>query len=345
MEKVMIAMSGGVDSSVAALLAIQQGHPCIGATMLLWGEDNTADAQRICQLLDIPFHTFDHRQDFCREVVDGFISAYEQGDTPNPCYQCNIRIKFGILLEKALSMGCSKLATGRYARIRQDAQTGRYLLYRAADSGKDQSYFLSGLTQHQLSHTLFPQGELTKEQVRQIAEENGFVNARKKDSQDICFIPDGDYVAFMKGYTGKAYPQGDYLDLSGKVVGRHTGAVCYTIGQRRGLGIAMGEPVYVCSKDMENNTVTLGPNEALFRDSLLADGWNWIPFPTLREPLRCYGKVRYRHEPQPATVYPNEDGTARVVFDQPQRAFTPGQTVVLYDRDLVLGSGIIRKAL
>ena len=343
MEKVMVAMSGGVDSSVAALLTIQKGHSCVGATMLLWGEGTAADAQRVCQQLGIPFHVLDHRADFCREVVDSFIASYECGDTPNPCYQCNIRVKFGILLDKAISMGYGKLATGHYARIRQDAQTGRYLLYRAADSSKDQSYFLAGLSQHQLSHTLFPLGELTKEQVRSIAETNGFINARKKDSQDICFIPDGDYVAFMKEHTGKTYPTGNYLDLTGNVVGSHAGAVCYTIGQRRGLGIAMGEPVYVCSKDMENNTVTVGPNEALFRDTLLADSWNFIPFSDLREPLQCRGKVRYRHEPQPATVYPEENGMARVVFDTPQRAITPGQTVVLYDDDMVLGSGTIRK--
>ena len=341
MEKTMIAMSGGVDSSVAALLVKEEGHLCMGATMLLWGGDSTADARKICDLLEMPFYAFDRREDFCREVVDGFIDAYEHGDTPNPCYQCNIRIKFGILLDQALSMGCDKLATGHYARIRQDENTGRYLLYRAADPAKDQSYFLAGLSQHQLSHTLFPLGELTKEQVRRLAEENGFVNARKKDSQDICFIPDGDYVAFMKEHTGKTYPPGDYLDLSGKVVGKHAGAVCYTVGQRRGLGIAMGEPVYVCGKDMQANTVTLGPNDALFQSSLLADRWNWIPFASLDAPLRCYGKVRYRHEPQPATVYP--DG--RVVFDTSQRAITPGQTVVLYDGDTVLGSGRIRKAL
>lgn len=343
MTKTMIAMSGGVDSSVAALLTMQRGDVCMGATMLLCGADGTPDARRVCQTLGIPFYAFDNREAFRREVMDGFVDAYEQGDTPNPCFRCNQRIKFGILLEQALAIGCDKLATGHYARIRRDPETGRYLLYRAADPGKDQSYFLAGLSQHQLSHALFPLGELTKEQVRRIAEENGFVNARKKDSQDICFIPNGDYVSFMKQHTGKTYPPGDYLDLKGNKVGEHAGAVCYTIGQRRGLGIAMGEPVYVCDKDMEANTVTLGPNDALFHDCLTADHWNWIAFPAPDAPFRCHAKVRYRHEPQPATVSPLPDGTAKVVFDQPQRAITPGQAVVLYDGDLVLGSGIIDK--
>lgn len=345
MKKSMIAMSGGVDSSVAALLALQSGMSCCGVTMLLCGEGDTRDAERVCDLLNIPFHSCDYRAEFRHRIMDSFVAAYEQGDTPNPCFLCNQTVKFGILLEHALSQGCDKLVTGHYARIQRDPETGRFLLYRAADPGKDQSYFLAGLSQHQLSHACFPLGELTKEQVRRIAQEHGFVNARKKDSQDICFIPDGDYVGFMKEHTGKSYPQGDYLDLNGKVIGTHAGAVCYTIGQRRGLGIAIGEPVYVCGKDMAKNTVTLGPDEALFRDSLLADSWNWIPFPALQEPLQCYAKVRYRHQAQPATVYPQPDGTAKVVFAQPQRAITPGQAVVLYDGDRVLGSGMIRKAL
>ena len=345
MQKTMIAMSGGVDSSVAALLTLQDGCSCCGVTMLLCGEADTKDAQRICQLLQIPFHSCDYRTQFRQRIMDSFVAAYEAGDTPNPCFACNQSVKFGILLEHALSQGCDTLVTGHYARILPDPDTKRFLLYRAADPGKDQSYFLAGLSQYQLSHARFPLGELTKEQVRQIAQDNGFVNARKKDSQDICFIPDGDYVRFMKEHTGKTYPQGDYLDLSGKVIGTHNGAVCYTIGQRRGLGIAMGEPVYVCEKDMARNTVTLGPDEALFRDCLVADNWNWIPFPELSAPMQCYAKVRYRHQAQPATVYPQPDGTAKVVFQQPQRAITPGQAVVLYDGDLVLGSGIIRKAV
>ena len=272
-------------------------------------------------------------------MVEPFIGAYENGLTPNPCIRCNQFIKFGVLLEEALGMGCDYIVTGHYARIRQE--NGRYLLYKAADPAKDQTYFLAGLTQHQLSHTKLPLGEMTKEQVRQIALDQGFLNARKKDSQDICFIPDGDFAAFIRNYTGKTYPSGDYLDLNGKVVGKHNGAFAYTLGQRKGLGIALGEPAYVCAKDMTKNTVTVGPNEALFAKTLVATDWNWLPFPALTEPMRVTAKARYRHIEQPATVYP--DG--RVEFDQPQRAMTPGQAVVVYLDDMVVGSGTITKVI
>ena len=351
MEKVLIAMSGGVDSSVAAWLMQQSGFHCAGATLrlcdssLLGAEQNTADAENIASGLGMAFHVLDHTDDFRNHVLEPFIRCYEEGGTPNPCVNCNQHLKFGILLEKALEMGFDYIATGHYARIVKDENTGRYLLYRADDENKDQTYFLSCLTQHQLAHTKFPLSELTKEQVRQIAQEQGYANAKKRDSQDICFIPDGDYVAFMKRYTGKEYPQGNYLDLQGNVVGSHSGAISYTIGQRKGLGIALGEPVYVCQKDMANNTVTVGPNEALFHKTLLAKDWNWIPFPTLNAPIRVTAKVRYRHTPQPATVYPEDNGFARVEFDQPQRAITPGQTVVLYDGDMVIGGGTITQTL
>ena len=351
MEKVLIAMSGGVDSSVAAWLMQKAGFHCAGATLrlcdasLLGAEQNTDDAKNIASGLGMEFYVLDHTADFRSHVLEPFIRCYEEGGTPNPCVNCNQHLKFGILLEKALEMGFDYIATGHYARIVKDENTGRYLLYRADDENKDQTYFLSCLTQHQLAHTKFPLSELTKEQVRQIAQEQGYANAKKRDSQDICFIPDGDYVAFMKRYTGKEYPQGNYLDLQGNIVGNHSGAVSYTIGQRKGLGIALGEPVYVCQKDMANNTVTVGPNEALFHKSLLAKDWNWIPFPTLNAPIRVTAKVRYRHTPQPATVYPEENGFARVEFDQPQRAITPGQTVVLYDGDMVVGGGTIAQTL
>ncbi|MBO5868642.1 MAG: tRNA 2-thiouridine(34) synthase MnmA, partial [Oscillospiraceae bacterium] len=258
---------------------------------------------------------------------------------------CNRYLKFDILLEQALALGCTHIATGHYAQVSQDPDTGRYLLRKAKDLTKDQSYFLACLTQYQLSHCRFPLGGLTKPQVREIAEAQGFITARKKDSQDICFIPDGDYVAFMEDYCKKSYPAGQFLDMQGKTVGTHRGAVCYTIGQRKGLGLAMGEPVYVCSKDMEQNTVTVGPDAALFHTTLRATDWNWIPFPDLTEPLRLKAKVRYRHTEQPATVYPEDNGCARVVFDEPQRAITPGQAVVLYLEDMVVGSGTITEVL
>ena len=342
MEKAMIAMSGGVDSSVAAHLMLRAGYDCCGMTLKLWDStvgDPSADARAVADRLQIPFHVLDHTQAFLQNVVEPFIGAYENGLTPNPCIRCNQYIKFGALLEEALKMGCDYIVTGHYARIRQE--NGRYLLYKAADPTKDQTYFLAGLTQHQLSHTKLPLGEMTKEQVREIALEQGFLNARKKDSQDICFIPDGDFAAFIRNYTGKTYPSGDYLDLNGKVVGKHNGAFAYTLGQRKGLGIALGEPAYVCAKDMAKNTVTVGPNEALFHKTLVATDWNWLPFPALTEPMRVTAKARYRHIEQPATVYP--DG--RVEFDEPQRAMTPGQAVVVYLDDMVVGSGTITEVI
>ena len=344
MKKALIAMSGGVDSSVAAHLMQQKGFSCGGAIMQLWKELSSGaieDAQAVAARLGMEFHVLDASDTFRQMVVEYFIRSYEEGLTPNPCIQCNRHIKFTYFLDRALELGYDCIATGHYAKIRQDPDTGRYLLCKAADQSKDQSYFLSCLNQHQLSHAHFPLGSLTKEEARQIAQQQGFLNARKKDSQDICFVPEGDYVAFMKRYTGKKYPGGDYLDLEGNVVGKHCGAVGYTLGQRKGLGIALGAPVYVCSKDMAANTVTVGPESALFATTLWADNWNWFPFETLTEPIRVMAKARYRHIPQPATVYPEENGSARVVFDDPQRAITPGQTVALYDGDIVVGGGII----
>ncbi len=343
-DSVLIGMSGGVDSSTAAWLLQQNGYSCIGCTMELYcknGDSSISDAASVAHRMGIPFHVFDFQQDFHCQVIDHFISCYESGLTPNPCIQCNRFLKFGVMLEKALELGCQYVATGHYAQIRQDPDTGRYLLYKAADNTKDQTYFLAGLTQHQLAHTLFPLGGLTKSDARKMAESQGFVTARKKDSQDICFVPDGDYVAFMKEYTGKSYPTGSYLDLSGHVVGTHQGAVCYTLGQRKGLGIALGTPVYVCSKNMADNTVTVGPNEALFHNVLRARDFNWIPFPALLQPIHVTAKIRHSQNEQSATVYPEENGMVRVEFDLPQRAITPGQAVVLYQDDLVIGGGTI----
>jgi len=254
-------------------------------------------------------------------------------------------LKFSRFLDAAKELGCEYIVTGHYARIEQDPQTGRYLLYKATDPAKDQSYFLYALSQEQLSHVRFPLGFLTKDAVRQIALEQNFINAKKRDSQDICFIPDGDYLGFLHRYTKKDYPSGDFLDLHGNVVGKHNGAVGYTLGQRKGLGLAMGEPVYVCAKDMQANAVTVGPNEALFHTTLLANDWFFFPFSDLTEPIRVKAKTRSRMIEQPATVYPEADGICRVVFDEPQRAITPGQAVVLYDRDLVIGGGTITEIL
>lgn len=344
-QKAMIAMSGGVDSSVAAYLTQQAGFDCMGATMRLLDQSSAdiSDAKAVADRLGMPFHCLDFSREFRADVMDDFVRCYEAGLTPNPCIVCNRRLKFGVLLEAALQSGCEYVVTGHYARIVEE--NGRYLLKKAADSAKDQSYFLYSLTQHQLSHTRFPLGELSKEEVRAIAEQQGFINARKKDSQDICFVPGGDYFAFLQQYTGKHYPAGDFVDKNGQILGKHQGAVAYTCGQRKGLGLAMGKPVYVTGKDMEKNTVTVGNNEDLFSTTLFANDWNFFPFDTLTEPLRCMAKARSRMIEQPATIYPEENGMCRVVFDEPQRALTTGQALVLYDGDLVIGGGTITKVL
>ena len=351
--KAMIAMSGGVDSSVAAYLTQKDGLRCVGATAQMCdrsvlGEafslQGVEDARAVAHRLGMDFYVFDAADAFKAAVIGDFISCYEQGLTPNPCVVCNKRIKFSYLLDKALELGCDCIVTGHYAQVKQDKESGRFLLYKAADEAKDQSYFLACLSQTQLARIRFPLGGYTKAEIREIAEKQGFLTAKKKDSQDICFVPDGDFMGFICRYTGKEYPQGAFLDLQGNTVGKHNGAIRYTLGQRKGLGLAMGEPVYVCRKDMEHNTVTVGPEEALFTRTLVAKDWNWFPFPALTTPMQVMAKARSRHIPQPATVYPEENGYARVVFDQPQRAVTPGQTVVLYQGDMVVGGGTITEA-
>ena len=343
----MVAMSGGVDSSVAAYLTQKAGFQCCGATMQLHsdGAQDIEDARKIAGILKMPFHVFDFREDFRRYVIEDFIRCYEVGLTPNPCVTCNRHLKFHGFLEKAQELGCDCIVTGHYARIQADPGSGRQLLYKAIDEAKDQSYFLGLLTQQQLAHAQFPLGAFTKEQAREIALEQGFINAKKRDSQDICFVPDGDFYGFIKRYTGKTYPQGSFLDLQGNTVGKHKGATAYTLGQRKGLGLAMGAPVYVCAKDMAANTVTVGPNEALYRKELLATNWSWFPFEALTEPMRVKARARSRMAEQPAWVYPLENGDVRVEFDEPQRAITPGQAVVLYDGDMVIGGGIISTVL
>lgn len=343
MKKVMAALSGGVDSSVAAHLLQQAGYDCAGSIMTLHAPapESISDARSVAEKLHIPFYVMECQDIFHKCVIGNFIAAYERGDTPNPCITCNRCLKFSHFLKEAEKLGCDMIATGHYARIRKNDATGRYLLLRAKDSAKDQSYFLYMLTQAQLSRVLFPLGELTKPEVRQIAEENGFVNARRKDSQDICFVPDGDYFAFIERYKGQTYPCGDFLDLSGNRVGTHKGAVGYTLGQRKGLGLAMGAPVYVCGKDMEKNTVTVGPEENLFSTTLIAENCNWFPFENLTAPIEVTAKARYRHKEQPATVSPLPEGRVEVMFHSPQRALTTGQAVVFYDGETVIGGGTI----
>lgn len=351
--KALIGMSGGVDSSVAVYLMKQAGFDCVGATMRLYsGEvegtccslDDVEDARSVAFRMGIPYYVFNFSADFREKVMDPFVRCYQTGLTPNPCIECNRHLKFDRFLRRAYELECDCIVTGHYARITQ-APNGRYCLQKAVDPGKDQTYFLYTMTQEQLEHTRFPLGELTKVQVRQIAQEQGFINARKRDSQDICFVPDGDYMAFLEEYTGQKSIPGSFLDKKGNVVGTHRGAAGYTLGQRKGLGLAMGVPVYVCDKDMAANTVTVGPNEALFHRSLMADDWNWMTIDDLAEPIRVKAKARSRMTEQPATVYPMENGRARVEFDEPQRAITPGQAVVLYDGDQVVGGGTITEVL
>ena len=352
----MIAMSGGVDSSVAAYLMQQAGYACMGATMRLYENedaglprgstccalDDVEDARRVAYTLGMPHYVFNYKNAFREQVMARFAAAYQRGATPNPCLDCNRYLKFGLLESRARALGCDVLATGHYARIEQ-LPDGRWTLKKAADPEKDQSYVLAWLTQEQLAHTRFPLGGLRKSEARAIAEAHGFCNAHKHDSQDICFVPDGDYARFMEDFTGKHYPAGDFLDENGRVVGTHNGAVRYTIGQRKGLGLAMGAPVYVCGKDMQANTVTVGPEEMLFDRIVYADEVNWIAIPELTAPLRVTARTRYHQTEQAATVYPAGEGQFRLEFDQPQRAPTPGQAVVLYQGDTVLGGGTITR--
>ena len=343
--RALIAMSGGVDSSVAAWLMQQAGYDCTGITMRLTrnetlgqsgfhtccSEKDIEDAAEVAFALDIPYEVLDFTADFREQIIEKFIRVY-----------CNKYMKFRHLLDWAEAHGMEYVITGHYARVEQDEATGRFLLKKGLDEGKDQSYVLYNLTQEQLAHIRLPLGGLHKTEVREIAEQHKFVNARKHDSQDICFVPDGDYARFMEDFTGKHYPAGNFLDENGKVVGTHNGAVRYTIGQRKGLGLALGAPVYVCGKDMQANTVTVGPEADLFDRIVYADEANWIAIPELTEPLRVTARTRYHQTEQAATVYPAENGF-RLEFDQPQRAPTPGQSVVLYQGDVVLGGGIITR--
>ena len=359
MNKVMIAMSGGVDSSVALLLLKEQ-FEVIGVTMKLHdGEYDVCgqktccslrdieDAREIASKFDVMHYVYNMKDLFREKVIDSFISFYERGLTPNPCVDCNRYIKFEALLDRARELGCDYISTGHYARIGYDEERGRWLLKKAisenGENNKDQSYVLYDLTQEQLAHTLFPLGAMKKTEVRAIAEKNGLVNAHKSDSQDICFVPDGDYASFIRRTTGKEYPPGDVADSSGKVYGRHDGLINYTIGQRKGLGIAFGKPMYVIDKDMAHNTLIVGSGEELLNKAFTVSDLNWIDFGHTEKPFSCKAKTRYRMTEQPCTVYPRDNDIVRVEFETPQRAITPGQRAVFYDGDIVLGGGVIQR--
>jgi len=343
-EKVAVAMSGGVDSAGAALLLREMGFDVSGVTLLLHhfrdgAGDEVASAQDAARALGIPHEVLDLCGLFRQAVMDPFVAAYTAGRTPNPCIDCNRAVKFGALMEYVLSRGCRYLATGHYARIGRDGE--RYLLLRGRDRRKDQSYVLWQLTQEQLSHLLLPVGEYEKPAIRAMAAAHGFCSAGRRDSQDICFIPDGDYMRFLEEYGGVTPVPGDFVDQEGRVLGRHRGLERYTAGQRRGLGVSAERPLYVLSKDLSRGTVVLGPDEALYTRTLSASHVNLISLPELTGPVRVTAKTRYSQQEAAATAEPLPGGGMWVVFDEAQRAVTPGQSVVLYDGERVAGGGII----
>ena len=335
MKKVLVALSGGVDSSAAAVLLRQQGYHCDGAMLqLLPSGNDTADAEAVARRLGMEFYSLEARGPFADGVMDRFVAEYCAGRTPNPCIRCNERVKFGLLLDYALEHGYDYLATGHYARIERDGEGIAHLL-RGRDRSKDQSYVLCRLTQHQLSHLLLPLGSVDKPYARQVTQEAGLLNADRVDSQDICFIPDGDYIAFLER-EGVELRGGNFIDEEGSVLGQHRGLPCYTIGQGKGLGIALGRHVYVLGKNAANNTVTLGDNDRLFTHTLTAGEVNWLSGSAPQGALRCSAKTRYSQTEAAATAQMLPDGRLQLTFDEAQRAITAGQAVVLYDGEEVL---------
>lgn len=340
MKKILVGMSGGVDSSAAALVLKEQGFDVSGCTLKLCGND-CSEAKAVCEKLGIPHYSIDLEEQFRAEVMDRFAEGYICGETPNPCIFCNRYIKFDKMLERALVLGFDGIATGHYAKTELDENSGRTLLIRPADRRKDQTYVLYNMTQFQLERTVFPLWDRDKEQNRTLAERHGLVNARKPDSQDICFVPDGDYAKFILEHTGKDFPEGDFIDTEGNVIGRHGGIIRYTIGQRKGLGVTFGKPVYVCGKDVERNTVTLGDSEDLLTLTAVAEDVNLISVPDISEPMRITAKTRYNMKDAAGTLERVGDSRIKVTFDVPQRAVTKGQALVVYDGDIVVGGGKI----
>lgn len=353
MKKALIAMSGGVDSSVAAKIMKDAGYDCMGATMKLFDNDDIVvdleksccslsdveDARSVARRLNIPYQVFNFKAGFEEKVIQKFIRTYEAGGTPNPCIDCNRYLKFDALCRRAQTLGYDYVVTGHYARIEQ--KNGRFCLKKAVDPSKDQSYVLYSLSQEQLAHTLFPLGELTKTQVRAIAEQNGFINANKKESQDICFVPDGDYAAFIEKHTGRTWKSGNFVDKSGRILGRHKGIIRYTIGQRRGLGLALPAPMYVCEKNVSDNTVVLCSDAELFQKTAYVQDFNWVSITNPSAPFRASARIRYNMKEAPCTATPLGDDRIQIDFDQPQRAITKGQAAVLYDGDYVIGGGVL----
>jgi len=369
--KIAVAMSGGVDSSAAAAILKSQGHDLVGFSMQLWNQrrgisvdengeplpsrccslDDVYDARRVAEQLGFPFYVLNLEREFERDVVQPFVASYLNGETPIPCVACNSRLKFASLDRLAISLGCEKVATGHYARVEHDAAANRYRLFRGRNSQKDQSYFLWELTQEQLSHALFPLGEMSKPEVRDVARSSDLAVAEKAESQEICFVPDGDYAGFIDRYleaedsTDKLPGAGEIVDPSGKVLGQHAGIHRYTIGQRRGIGISSERPLYVAAIDAKNNKVVVSHEEDLLSIGFAATGVNWIAFDAPAEPLRAEVRVRYRHEAAPATIELCGRGRVQVKFDEPQRAITPGQATVFYRGDEVVGGGWITRGV
>lgn len=341
MEKILIALSGGVDSSVAAGILTEK-YDCIGATMSLYcsNAQDIEDAEEICKKFNIPFKLLDYKELFEKTVIKNFIDTYENGGTPNPCVLCNMVLKFGAMLDEAKSLGCDKIATGHYANI--EYKDDRYCIKKALDLKKDQSYVLYGLTQEQLSKIVFPLGNYTKDDARKIAENLELSTRHKKESMDICFVPDGDYFSFIERYTGRKYPHGYFKDKQGNILGEHVGIIKYTIGQRKGLGLALPQPMYVCEKNIENNEVILCTNDELFEKEVKVSNFNWVSIEKPNGEIRAKAKIRYNMTEQPCTVCPTDGDTVTLIFDEPQRAITKGQSAVVYDGDYVIGGGIIK---
>lgn len=353
--KVMVGMSGGVDSSASAALLQQAGHDVAGVTLRLFDNaditqthtkgccsiEDVDDARAVCAKIGIPFFVFDFGKDFNELVIQRFADEYEQGLTPNPCLDCNRYIKFDKMLERAVLSGYDHIATGHYAQVEQDSKTGRWLLKKAVDETKDQSYVLYTLSQEELEHLLLPLGKLHKTEVRLKAEELGLVNAHKPDSQDICFVPDGDYAGFLEKVKGITPKVGNFVNVDGAVLGKHKGVIHYTVGQRKGLGISAPDKLYVIEKNAKDNTVTLGFEQDLLTDTFKIKNCNWIMYETLEKPIQAMARTRYHQAEKPAKIVPLDDDTAMVYFETPQRRPAPGQAAVFYIDDYVLGGGCV----